>query len=223
MVKLVLFDVDGTILLGSGHHANAFKPVFDNMFDKDIDMTNISGTTDALIFERMFEKEGVENTPENIAKMNDYLAKHFQKQDISGTKILPGVRELLEQLSKEKDVLIGLGTGNVKEIAFHKLKHLEIDNYFKMGGFGGKFNVRSEMIEDGIKEFEKEHGKINRKDVFIIGDTDQDIIAAKNNNAKVIAVLTGRGKREELEKLNPDYIFDDLTDTKKIIETIKNG
>lgn len=223
MTKLVLFDVDGTLLLGTGLHVEAFKVAFKDIFNKDADTADIWGATDKLILKNAFEKYGIEQTQENFGKMNKCMIDYFQKQHLEGTKILPGVRDLLERLNEDEEILIGLETGNVKEIAFHKLKHLEIDNYFKKGGFGGEFHIRSEMIEDGIKQFEKEHGPIDRKDVFIIGDTNQDIIAAQKNDAKVIAVLTGRGKREELEKLNPDYIFDDLTDTKKIIETIKNG
>lgn len=221
--KLVLFDVDGTILLGVGEHIKAFKEAFLKVYNLDCDIKDIYGPTDLQILFDVLKKYKIKNTKAKTKKFISYATSSFRNRDISKTKLLPGVVILIKALKKEKNIQIGLVTGSIEDIAYIKLKLFNIDKYFKKGGFGGELNNRSDIINHAIKKFEKDLGKLDKKNIFIIGDAVHDIQGAKQAGVKSIAVATGKFSYEQLNEMNPDYIFKDLSDTKKVIKVIKEA
>ena len=220
--KLVLFDIDHTILDIGDTHKAAFAYAFKEVLGLELDYSiwKVHGYTDLQIIDEFMDRYGHKKDPEIISRIIATMIDYFAKQDISHTILLPGAIELIKELKKEENIILGLVTGNVEEIAYTKLKHLGIDEYFVLGGFGHISIVRADLVTDAIKKAEKDYGKIEKEDTIIIGDTIHDIKAAKDSGVKVIAVATGSYAFDELSDLDPDHLFHDLKDTIKIKEAI---
>ena len=222
--KLVLFDIDNTLLVGNRAHwtayQNAFKKVFDVILPEDFPPW--SGYTELKIIYSLMDMYHIERDEEKANEIVGVMIDEFLKQDQTGTRILPGVERLLYELKDDEDMIIGLVTGNIEDIAYSKLKHLKIDEYFVLGGFGEISEIRSDLVHDAIRKAEGRFGKIDKKDVFIIGDTIHDIRAAKEAGVKVIAVATGHQNLSELKGYDPDFLFESLDD-EKVLEVIKHG
>jgi len=134
--------------------------------------------------------------------------------------ILPGVNKLLEIL-EENHVICGLLTGNAKKKAIWKITKVGINKYFNFGGYGDFIKNRSDLLPVALQEAEKVTKlKFGRDNIFVVGDTCNDVKVAIENGVKSIAVATGRLSTGELEKCKPDYIFSDLTDVKKFLKII---
>jgi len=218
--KLVLFDIDHTLLDVGSVHGDSFAEAFNEVygFDGYKDM-KYAGYTDLQIFYDVISRNKLDADEKKIAMLIQSAIKHFGEKDLSQTKLLYGVLDLLESLKPH--AVLGLVTGNIEEIAYMKLRHMGIGGYFLVGGFGHSSPKRADLVEAAFKEGEKRFG-ISKNDVFIIGDTVHDITAAHHAGVKAIGVATGRYSMEELKAENPMYVAADLTD-KKIAEMIING
>lgn len=144
--------------------------------------------------------------------MTNYYKRNVHKDTIN---LLDGVQNLLKECEKQ-NILMALVTGNVKEIAYEKLKRLGISNYFSCGGFGSEHHKRAELVKIAIKHARKMEFN---GEIFLVGDTPRDIEAAKNSQEKIItiAVATGEFTKEELKNAGADYALNDLTKTTEII------
>jgi HAD superfamily hydrolase (TIGR01549 family) len=232
MIKLVLFDIDytlikikvvGRFLPGVVKEVIGCELSMDNGYLK----TKVAGKTDREIFTSVLKECRL--SKKEIEKKLDLVFKRYIKAVREGLEknleknVLPGVRELLERLKKEK-MVVGIITGNMKEIAKIKLKRSGLWRYFQVFGFGGETKTRSDVVEDVVKKAERKfHKRFEGKDIVIIGDTPHDIECAKPLGAKTIAVLTGPYPFEELKKRRPDHLLEDLTETEKIVSIIKNS
>jgi phosphoglycolate phosphatase-like HAD superfamily hydrolase len=223
-MKLILFDVDGTILLSGGAAIRAINRVFKKTYiiENAMDGIKPDGMTDLLILRDMFNK-GLKRDflPEEAEEIfKDYIL--FLEEEMTnseGFKIMPGISELLEVLSKRKDLALGIATGNVEKGAWIKLKHSKLDSYFKFGGFGSDSENREQLIRIAIERGQTLFNEGREfEEVFVIGDTPFDITHGKAAGAKTIAVATGSYSVEDLEKYNPDYLFESFLDLKKVLE-----
>jgi phosphoglycolate phosphatase len=222
---LVLFDVDGTLVQDFYEHSQAFSEAFREVYqvEADIDCINHHGMTDQEIVTEVLKKHGVplEKINVRMSQCMQVMVRSFKKMvGRSRARILPGVRKLLKKL-EQKNVMMGLVTGNLEPIARGKLKKLRLNQYFKIGGFGSDDKSRANLIRVARKraanllEYEIANSKI-----YLVGDTPQDINAAKEANIKAMAVATGSYTKEELRKFNPDYLFADLESTEKVLKAI---
>lgn len=223
MDKLVLFDVDRTLIGRSQCHHDAFSYAFKKVYnvDTDIRIINYGGMTDPAIAIEVLKKVGLKEElilsklDECMDAIVDYFQKNVKRDTIS---ILPGVKDLLRLLEKN-GILLGLITGNLEPIAWGKLKTIHLDHYFKLGGFGSDSINRTELVKIAIK---KAVNDFNLNGItFVIGDTPRDIKAGFEANAKTIGVATGTYSREELEKYGSDFVFDNLKDKKGILKIIE--
>ena len=223
--KLVLFDVDYTLLNSTAAHWIAYKMAFRKVYSVELpqDFPHWDGYTDLQIIYAFMKEYRLGRDELKAREIIRVMVEEFMKQDLSKSYLLSGVEELLSELKKDNDVIIGLVTGNIEDIAYAKLKHLRIEEYFVLGGFGETSDVRADLVYDAIRKAEKDYGKIDKRNIFIVGDTHNDIKAARDAGVKVIAVATGYADIKELKKHDPDYLFNDLTDTKKVIDVIQNG
>ena len=224
MKKLVLFDIDGTLMYVGDSHKKSFvfalKKILNIDYNKD-DLKKFSGYTDLQIIHEIMDNHGIEKDPEKIAGIINAMIDEFGKANLGHSVLLGGIPELLDSLSQKKDIILGLVTGNVEEIAYTKLSHFKIKDYFALGGFGNISPIRADLVEAAVKQAEKDE-KIEKSNVFIIGDTIHDIAAAKKARVKVIATATGPYSYEQLEEESPNYLFHDLEDTEKIVNVICN-
>ncbi|MCX6814407.1 MAG: HAD hydrolase-like protein, partial [Candidatus Aenigmarchaeota archaeon] len=150
--------------------------------------------------------------------MSKYVEENI-KDDNSFHEI-PHVTELLVELEKRGDML-GLVTGNVEKIARLKLQKVGLLDFFKVGGFGDSSENRSELVLKAIKNAEEKSGRrIDKNDVFVIGDTPLDVQCGKEVGVKTIAMGTGPYTPFELKKHGSDYAFADFSEKDRIIQAI---
>ena len=222
MNRLALFDIDRTLIGRSMCHHEAFSYAFNKVYDVDVDIRiiNYGGMTDPDIAMQVLKKIGL-NDDLIFSKLDDcmntiieYFLKNVKRDKIP---VLPGVNELLGSL-QERNVLLGLITGNLEPIAWGKMESIHIDNYFKLGGFGSDNMNRTKLVKIAIK---KAINNFNfNGTTFVIGDTPRDIKAGFEADAKTIAVATGTYTKEELRKFNPDFVFENLKDNQGITRII---
>jgi phosphoglycolate phosphatase-like HAD superfamily hydrolase len=223
--KLVLFDVDKTLLNMKIKYPDGHINKYKRILNRDVKRSeeNFEGYTYLWIILKTLEDEGIKKDPETIQKLFDARLEDINISDLSESKLMEGVLSLLEELHKDKNIIIGISTGNTKDVTYAKLKHFNIDRYFLVGGFGDKYTERSDVVKEAVREAENIYGHIDKKDIYIIGDTKHDILSAKKAGVKSIAVASGYFSVEELKKENPDYIFKDLKNTSNILKVIRNG
>eukprot|EP01087_Luapelamoeba_hula_P013054 TRINITY_DN3707_c0_g1_i1.p1 TRINITY_DN3707_c0_g1~~TRINITY_DN3707_c0_g1_i1.p1 ORF type:complete len:205 (+),score=34.97 TRINITY_DN3707_c0_g1_i1:356-970(+) len=138
--------------------------------------------------------------------------------------VLPGVIELLDHLSKQKNVVQGLVTGNLQATAMIKLKSAGIDTtLFSVGAYGSDPHQNRNCLPPLARNraLEQYSGlELQESDVIVIGDTPKDIECAKANNFVSVAVATGRFDVDQLREHNPDYVFKDLSDIAAVYELL---
>jgi len=224
--KLVLFDVDGTLITRCRVHEESFSVAFRKVLgielgEKD---TGSAGQTDRKIVTELMRKKGLDEKTirSGVGHVFAAMSKHVEgniKKDNSFHEI-PHVMELLVELEKRGDIL-GLVTGNVEKIARLKLQKLGLLDFFEVGAFGNTSEKRSDLAMKAIKGAERKFKtKIDKKDVFVIGDTPRDIESGKETGVRTIAMATGPFTLFELKKHNPDYAFADFSEKDKIVQAM---
>lgn len=225
MSKLILFDVDQTLVDALEHHEFAFRKAFKEVFNVDAELTEINfyGKTVPNIIRELAGLKGIPNDAiesklkETIGRVEHFFSESVKKGKI---KVLPGVRELLEKL-KRSGHFLGIVTGNPEGITQSILEKGKIKDYFDIFVYGSEGKDRVELVAMAISRAERKFGKkFLGKDVAIVGDSVHDIESGKPFGALTIAVNTGFHSKEELMKQAPDYIFRDLTDP-KILEVLQ--
>lgn len=214
MSTVYLFDVDGTLISSGGAARGALELAFERLHgSREACGFSFAGMTDRAIFRRGLVEIGVEPSAERIdALIALYLSlvdEFFAKAD--SFKVHPGVREVLDHLGTLDEVAIGLGTGNVEEGAFKKLRKVDLDGYFSFGGYGSDAEDRAELLRIGAQRGAAQLGRdLDQCRVVVIGDTRRDVHAAHAIGAECVAVTTGGNGRRTLEAAQADFIFRDL-------------
>jgi phosphoglycolate phosphatase-like HAD superfamily hydrolase len=139
--------------------------------------------------------------------------------------LLPGVRELLDALERQENVVIGLLTGNIHQGAKAKLTAAGIDpSRFRVNAFGSDHELRPKLpavAQQRAREILGVHVEGNR--LVVIGDTPADIQCGEEIGARAIGVATGRYSVEQLAEYNPYAVFESLADTDAVLESIMNA
>jgi len=225
-IKAVLFDIDGTILNAGGAGKKAFMLAAQEIFGFTGTMQRIDfqGRTDRYIIEESFKNSGLRPEEINLKiglmkkAYTDALRTTIRQYE---TILFPGIKEALSELYKDKNIILGLLTGNFMESAFIKLSHFDLDKFFSLGAYGEDSINRSELPPIAQRRiFENRGIHLDFSRMIIIGDTIHDIECAKVSGAVSIAVGTGLVSKEILMEKNPDYYFDDLADTENFLKVI---
>ena len=136
-------------------------------------------------------------------------------------RIIPGVRRLLDELKQKENVHTALLTGNWEYSGRIKLSHFGLSDYFDLGAFADDSVVRNELLPFALKRFAKKYGlRLLSNDVFVIGDTYADIDCAHAHQANAVAVATGPFSVQELYDHQADFVFEDLSNTKEVIQVL---
>ena len=227
-MKLVLFDIDGTILWSDGAGRRAMQRAlmtafgtsgnanyrYDGKTDMQIvrDLMRMEGHADDVIDERM------------AALLADYVTGLHEELRSGETHVqrFDGVVELLDALEARADRRIGLLTGNIEVGAHAKLKAVDIDPArFIVSAFGSDHEVRGELPGIAQRRAREQLGlHVEGDAIVIIGDTPADIDCTKAIGARAIAVATGRYSLQELADHRPVAVFADLTDTDAVMRAI---
>jgi phosphoglycolate phosphatase-like HAD superfamily hydrolase len=223
---LLLFDIDGTLLLTGGAGKVAIEQVFWEVFRKKNTWKNIvpDGKTDPAIFEEVARFAlGRPLTAREHARLRRRYYEIFPEalRKAGRFRLMPNVAGLLARLSKRKDVCLGLATGNFEKTAWMKLVHGGIDRHFSFGGFASDSHDRARLtrlaVHRGKRRVSARH---ELKTIFIIGDSCHDVRAGRKAGGRTVAVLTGSTTRREILSEKPDHIFDDFRDTEAFLRIL---
>jgi phosphoglycolate phosphatase-like HAD superfamily hydrolase len=225
-MKLVIFDLDQTLVDLISVHDATVKELFKSHFGVDASLREIDFAGKSLT-ENMAELARLKGivrskfTEKSKALLESY-EKIFQAKipPTASNHILPGVKPLLEELSKTGNFVV-LYTGDSPGVTQRVLEVTGLGKYFKFSVYGTEANSRVDMARLAIKKADQLTGaRFDGKNVVIIGDSVRDIECGKQLNALTIAVATGFHSEEELTSRKPDYLFKDLKDYRKVLKTI---
>ena len=225
MNRLVLFDVDGTLISTSQLKNHVFSEAIKRVYGVDVDVPviNHQGMVDTQIIYTLLEKSGIEiaQAEPKIEECRSVI-KEIWNRDFAQFKfkLLPGVLEVIEALS-EKGVLMGLVTGNLESIAMDIMREIGLHKYLNFGGFGEDGTDRVELVRKALAEAGK-RGFVPGL-AYVIGDTPKDVECGRRTGIKTIAVATGKFSEEELFECDPNYVFKDLSDTNTVVNTVLEG
>lgn len=223
MMRVLLFDIDGTLIHTAGAGGAALREAFCDEFQvPEAGDVPFSGRTDRAIGRSFFQLHGLDDSEENWKRLrNGYLKRLPGYMRARKGRVLDGVTELLEALAPRDDVLLGLLTGNILEGARIKLGHFGLFDYFPFGGFGDQFHDRNDVARAAMEAAaERLDGRAPADQVWVIGDTPLDVSCARAINARVLAVETGIHPREELVAAKPDVLLADLSNTARVLERL---
>jgi phosphoglycolate phosphatase len=217
-MKLLLFDIDGTLIHARGAGIRAINRAFSDLYDIEDAMQGIKpdGKTDPLILREMFRntlnRDYLGGEADRIYRgYLLYLEEEMKKRN--PITVLDGISQILKAISLRDDLKLGVATGNIEEGAWIKLRHSGLDSYFEFGAFGCDSEDRGEIIRIAIKKGERIFNTCSGfNEVFVIGDTPFDIIHGKEAGATVFGVATGSYSLGDLEIYDPDYLFEDFSD-----------
>jgi phosphoglycolate phosphatase-like HAD superfamily hydrolase len=222
--RLLLFDIDGTLIHSGGAGMNALKLALSERFNiaDDLHDIEIAGMTDSGIVVSILKKHKILVTNENISAFLDSYV-HFLSLELPRRegKLLPGVLELLEKLKSRPHLVLALLTGNVSRGAQLKLEHYGVWHFFEFGAFADDHQDRNRLGTFACARAKKKHGReFSTSEIDVIGDTPRDIACGRAFGARTIAVATGMWSREQLAKYQPDFLIDDLSNVDGIIDTL---
>jgi phosphoglycolate phosphatase-like HAD superfamily hydrolase len=219
--KLLLFDIDGTLLLTGRAGEHALRIALQDRFGVEDDLSGISfaGSTDGAIVRQMFDANAIPHTPENVADLLDgYVHQLALELPRRGGCVLPGIVELLEALHGREDCVLGLLTGNIEKGAELKLSHYGVWDFFEFGAFADDHDDRNKLGPVAHSRAVEKHGmSFEADDVYVLGDTPRDIDCARAAGFAAVAIATGSYGKEELAAHKPDFLFEDLSDTRAVL------
>jgi phosphoglycolate phosphatase len=222
--RLLLFDIDGTLIDSGGAGIQSLKDVLREQFgiSDDLHGVEIAGKTDTGIVHQILRKQNMTVNEETTATFLDlylkFLARELPRR--SGT-ILPGVRELLLRLQARPQNVLGLLTGNVERGAKLKLTHYGLWDFFEFGAFADDHHDRNELGQFAQQRAWEKHAiDFAATEIDVIGDTPHDIACGKAIGARTIAVATGSFTRAQLAGHQPDRIVDDFSQVDAVMSEL---
>jgi phosphoglycolate phosphatase len=227
--KLVLFDIDGTILLTAGAGRRAIVAALEGEVGDTsaFHAIRFDGKTDPQIVAEMLEAAGQpepRESPRVWALCERYvglLARELE-QPTARTTVMPGVHPLLDRLESEPGVVLGLLTGNLVEGAALKLRSGGIaPERFRVGAYGSDAAHRPDLPAIAARRAEPIFGRVpHGAEVVIIGDTPADVACGAGIDARALAVATGAYSVADLTACRPHAVFSDLSETDAVLEAI---
>jgi phosphoglycolate phosphatase len=222
---ILFWDIDGTLLTTGRAGVPAWDAAVREVIGRDFELTkfNVAGMTDYQIAAQTFKLLKVDADEEMLRRMvtryEDLLPSHLP---LKKGRVLPNVREILEQLRGRPDVRSYLLTGNTRRGARAKLTHYDLVDYFADGAFAEDAGDRSSIAHRAI-ELARQAGPVHEERIFVIGDTPHDIHCANAIHARTIAVATGGGySLAELAAHNPWRTFDELPPAAEFVQMIES-
>jgi phosphoglycolate phosphatase-like HAD superfamily hydrolase len=224
--KLVLFDIDGTLVLTGRAGVRAMTRAMAEVFGVEGAFNDISmaGRTDWYLLSIALSQAGQTLNPSEFERFRARYIRFLEEEVLErgeGRKgIMPGVRDLLETLASRDDVLLGLLTGNFVEAARIKLEHFDLWRYFRCGAYGDDAEDRNALVPVAVERARACDGRRAFTRVVVIGDTPHDIACAAAAGATSLAVATGGFDVDSLRTAGADVVFEDLGDTRAVLHVI---
>lgn len=215
MVRLVLFDIDGTLIRSGGAGVKAFEQTFAEIFGLPSATRTLkfAGRTDRSLVRECFLQHQVETSEANINRFFEHYPRFLEQLlQTSRGAVCEGIINLLQALNTTADrPLLGLLTGNIRRGAELKLRHYHLWHHFETGAFADDHEDRN-----CIAAIAKQRGEailkrtLSGEEIVVIGDTPLDISCAQSIGARVLAVGTGEYKKDQLMEYKPTWSVDDV-------------
>ena len=216
-MKVVLFDIDGTLLVSHGIGREAKRRAMLECFGRTGDLDNhvFGGKTDWGILADLLRPHGYTKCDigREIGKYEAVMARHMREISPAYTAApVPHAMELVHALRERGDALIGLVTGNTSQTAIIKLEMAGFDpGWFPVGAFGNESPDRADLTRLARQRANDQLGRtLNGREIIVIGDTPADIQAARAIESIAVAVCTGYAERDSLIDSEPDFLLADL-------------
>ena len=210
--RILLFDIDGTLVSTGGAGAVAWKRAFEELhgIPADIGEYTDAGMTDPDVGAKTFEAVmGREPEPQELARLVQRRLEHLPEAvaESEGYRVLPGVPERLKQLSHDGH-LLGLITGNGDGAAHIKLARGDLNRWFTFGAYASAGVDRPGIVRRAVERGEAMLGRdVPNSDIFVVGDTPLDISAAHAVDCTAIGVATGKYDEAELREAGADHVL----------------
>ncbi|MCA9601757.1 MAG: HAD hydrolase-like protein [Myxococcales bacterium] len=223
---VVLFDIDGTLVLTGGAGRRAMRRAFVDEFGSGdvLESFSFGGMTDYLILRTALEGVGVAWSDALRDRILDRYVEHLTDELPRADRytIMPGVGDVLAALAAEAGIAIGLGTGNIERGARLKLGRGDLNRHFAFGGFGSDGEDRAELLRRGAERGAAQLGlRIDDCDVVVVGDTVRDADAAHAIGARAVLVETGGVDRAVLTATGAQSVFRDLLDPASVAAILR--
>ncbi len=221
MSKLILFDIDGTLIdpghVGRTSVTKAFNEVFS--IDDAFSGIKMAGKTDIQIIKEALNTHGLSSEdgiiPGILSKYVNILKSGVSTRRMS---LKSGVVNLLNYLETKDNLSLGLLTGNIEQGARIKLSVFDLNRFFPFGAFGDDNEDRDKLLPIALEKYKKiTNIDIGFSDCIVIGDTPMDVLCSKPFGAISIAVTTGPYGHEALVEAGADYVLEDLTHAKDFL------
>lgn len=222
MARIILFDIDGTLLLTGGAGKLAFDRVFSELYQIEGAWQNIvpDGRTDPCLIAELFERNLNRRAGSEEYKKVEEAYSRFMAETLHQAprfRLMPGVEELLNRLHERKAGTLGLATGNFETTAYLKLERAGIREFFQFGGFGSDHRDRLILTRLAVQRgMQAWGGTVEPEEIFLVGDTIHDIRCGKVLGLTTVAVATGSTPKEVLASHRPDFLLDSLQPLEEI-------
>jgi len=221
MSRLLLFDVDLTLLWSGGAGSRAMGFAFRDLFgiEDGFKQVEFSGRTDCYILAEALRQHGIggDYALHEDAFQERYYAHLPQAlREVQG-RLMPGFPMLLEDLSRRPGVRLGLATGNFSRAARLKLAHYGIDAYFSGGAFGEESEDRPVIVRRALERLGE---GLSPGEAMVIGDTPHDVSSARACGAVAVGVATGHNTVDELRRCGAALVFEDFSDWRRAAATL---
>ena len=222
---VLLFDIDGTLVLTGGAGGRAMTRAFEDLYGipNGFEGVPFNGRTDSWILSRAAAAHGIDD--DALLRFKplylDYLAEELHKPG-PRKGVMPGISPLLDALAQRDDVFLALLTGNYELGARLKLQHFDLWRYFACGAFGDTTHDRNGLLSEALERVAVCGGpKAAPADTVIIGDSPLDVAVAVTGGARSIAVATGSHTTDELHASGADVVFQDLSDLEAVLAALE--
>ena len=225
---LILFDIDGTLLLSGRAGLRAMTRAFEQTFGitDAFKGENFGGRTDSFLVSKALQNAGLPDTAEQHQRFRGHyipmLAEEIQQPGTGHKGLMPGARELLEALHDFDELHLALLTGNYREAAEIKLSHFGLAEYFRWGTFGEESANRDDLGRIAMTRARQRcvpSAALER--AVVLGDTPHDIACARAAGLRMLAVATGFYSVDELKAAGADVALPDLTETARVMEMLR--
>jgi phosphoglycolate phosphatase len=225
--SLILFDIDGTLVLTGGAGVRAMTLAFEELLGIRDAFRGIpmAGRTDSWILADAAAAHSIPADSDDLARFRDvylaHLVEQIEEPGASRKGVMPGVRELLDALSGRPNVYLALLTGNYEAAARIKLEYFDLWRYFRCGVFGDEAPDRNGLLPRALTTVAACGGpSFASAETIVVGDTPLDIACAKFSNARSVGVATGMHSVDELRSAGADVVFADLSDTASVLRAL---
>ena len=225
MDKLLLWDIDGTLMRLKGSGYESFRRAMRELFDLELiwEGLHYHGRTDSWIVREMLSLHSLPGEePEGKRLLKAYL-KHFSEiMHQYPLEVLPGTADLLARIAASGCCFQALLTGNAEEAAWLKIRQAGMQAFFPCGGFGDEVVDRNAVAHRAYEVACETAGQRFRLDkTWVIGDTPHDIACGRHLGARTLGVATGNYTIDDLRAAGPDFVFSDFSDAQSVLEALE--